>query len=582
MLAKKFALLSLILFGTLAFQVQEAFTQPVSPPPDPGNPTNPAGFNLAQTLSDQAQRTTLAFAGLGMMTGNLEAQSFFPPGKVADYTGFQYLRDNDPDNMGHNTSFLTRVANNVIYILDDSQFDQLKTLAVAQQDQINLYGWKRFPLMKAFRRLLEGNIPAGSTGLNLNAVKKASRELYLLDGQISFDRALLYAEILNSMNTTQKAYLDAMKGQGFNSWPDITQDQIDGRMKGLPQGTGQAVMTYASDLFSWYAGSVEADVYFCPERHGTYYGSFYMKDAPAVGHEGYSINEQLTATAGEALSDSSKGYVTPDQAASISSLVDSQRNNLYASSSANIVQVRTKIATLLRSLLTSMVSSDAIKAQVLALSEIYGNLDGENNYAYANVFAEVYQSLTLNQKTRLADLRKSILSGTYADGTPFDYTVATKPFLYSQVITNLSLIEPYIANTDYLFFEPDAITYPLTVNMAGTGSGTVGGGGDYAVGATVNLIAMPDAGSTFAGWSPSPCAASFAMPASALICIATFTTGAAQPGDVNGDGLVNALDVVAVINHFLGLQTWPVADVNGDGVINALDAIFVINKIMSL
>ena len=120
MLAKKSALLSLILFGTLAFQVQEVFTQPVSPPPDPGNPTNPAGFNLAQTLSDQAQRTTLAFAGLGMMTGNLEAQSFFPPGKVADYTGFQYLRDNDPDNMGHNTSFLTRIANNVIYILDDS------------------------------------------------------------------------------------------------------------------------------------------------------------------------------------------------------------------------------------------------------------------------------------------------------------------------------------------------------------------------------------------------------------------------------------------------------------------------------
>ena len=35
-------------------------------------------------------------------------------------TGFQYLRDNDPDNMGHNTSFLTRIANNVIYILNDA------------------------------------------------------------------------------------------------------------------------------------------------------------------------------------------------------------------------------------------------------------------------------------------------------------------------------------------------------------------------------------------------------------------------------------------------------------------------------
>ena len=25
---------------------------------------------------------------------------------------------------------------------------------------------------------------------------------------------------------------------------------------------------------SWYAGSVTADVYFCPERQGTYFGSF--------------------------------------------------------------------------------------------------------------------------------------------------------------------------------------------------------------------------------------------------------------------------------------------------------------------
>ena len=53
------------------------------------SPSEPA-FNMTQTLSDGAQRTTLAFSGVAMMTGNLEAQSFFPPGKVADYTGFQY------------------------------------------------------------------------------------------------------------------------------------------------------------------------------------------------------------------------------------------------------------------------------------------------------------------------------------------------------------------------------------------------------------------------------------------------------------------------------------------------------------
>ena len=66
-------------------------------------------------------------------------------------------------------------------------------------------------------------------------------------------------------------------------------------------------------------------------------------------------------------------------------------------------------------------------------------------------------------------------------------------------------------------------TYALTVTKAGTGSGTVSGGGTYAVGAPVTLTATADAGSTFNGWIPNPCANSFAMPASALTCTATFT-----------------------------------------------------------
>jgi hypothetical protein len=414
----------------------------------------PAAFNMSQTLSDGAQRTTLAFSGLAMMSGNLEAQTFFPPGKVADYTGFQYLRDNDPDNMGHNTSFLTRVANNVLYILTDAQLAKLKALASAQLDQIATYGYQRYPLMKAFRRQLEGDTPSGSSGLNLNAVKKASRTMYLIDGQISFDRALLYADIFRSFDSTQKAYLDAMKGKGWNSWPDIKDEQVRSKMSGMAQGTAVAVMTYASDLYSWYAGSVEADVYFCPERHGTYYGGFYIKDAPAIGHEGYSIDEQLTATAGAALSDASKGYVTQPQAEAMSSLVATQKDNLYASPVANIVKLRTDIAALLRSLLTSTASAESVKSQVLALSATYGELDGANNHAYASVFSQVYKTLSTEQKTKIAALRKSIMSGTYANGTPFDYSVATTNFLYSEPITNISVLTPYIGNTDYLFFEP--------------------------------------------------------------------------------------------------------------------------------
>ena len=422
-------------------------TQSVQVAPQPAG--SPA-FSMLQTVSDGAQRTTLAFSGLALLTGNLNAQSFFPPGKVADYTGFQFLRDNDPDNMGHNTSFLTRVANNVLYILTDAQLAQLKALAGNQASQISQYGYQRFALMQVFRRLIDGSLPSGKSGISLDAVKAASRALYQIDGQISFDRALLYANLIRSLDATQKGHLDAMKGKGWNSWPNISDAQVAAKTAGLNQAAKVAVMTYAGDLYSWYAGSLDADIYFCPERHGTYYGGFYIKDAPAIGHEGYSIDEQLTATAGAALSDSSKGYVSAAQAAVMSSLVDTQRANLYRGST-NIVQLRADIASLLRGLLRSTADSDAVKARVLALSATYGDLDGENNFHSASIFAQVHGLLSAPQKTSLASRRQSILSGTYSDGTPFDFTVAASPYLYSEVIADPSVLTPYVGDTDAFF-----------------------------------------------------------------------------------------------------------------------------------
>ncbi len=412
-----------------------------------------SGYDMTLTLSDTAQSTTIAFDGLAIITGNLDAQSFFPPGKVADYTGFQYLRDTDPDNMGHDTDFLTRVANNVIYILSDSQMAQLESLATTQLSQVNLYAYERYTLMDGFLRDLTGDIPAGSSGLNLDAVKQASSALYLIDGQLAFDRAMLYVNVYNSMDSTQIAYLQSMKGKGFNEWPDITNDQVASKMRNLPQGTGTLVMTYASDIFAWYEGSLYADVYFCPERHGTYYGGFYIKDAPAMGVSGYNISEELTNTAGSAIIDPSQGYVTQAQATPVTNLVDVQRNNLYAGD-ANIVATRTQIATLLRSLMVSTDSSAEVNAQVLALSKTYGDLDGEDNYNYATAFAQLNSALSASQQAQLAALRVSILSGTYADGTPFNFTVATTPYLYADPITDTSVLTPYLNDSDLLFSEP--------------------------------------------------------------------------------------------------------------------------------
>ena len=67
-------------------------------------------YIIDQAISDEAQGNTIAFDGLGFMSGNLGSQTFLPPGKVADYSGFQYLRDNDPTQLGHNTSFVTIIS----------------------------------------------------------------------------------------------------------------------------------------------------------------------------------------------------------------------------------------------------------------------------------------------------------------------------------------------------------------------------------------------------------------------------------------------------------------------------------------
>jgi hypothetical protein len=273
----------------------------------------PPAFTIEQTLSNGAQRNTIAFDGLAFLTGNLGADSFFPPGKVADFWGFQYLRDNDPTEMGHNTDFLTRAALNMLYVLTPSQRSKLIALARAQVDDINQYAYNRFALMDAFRRLLNGDLPAGSNGLNKGAVIAYSAQLYHLDGEISYARAQLMGGLLGELDATQRAYLDAMVGKGMLTWPVVQEPE---ELKGLEHDVKVAVMTYAGDMFSWYAGSVEADVYFCPERQGTYFGSFYMKDAPAVGNPNYTIPSNLTAEMGEAFLKT----LTPAQAPLITNL----------------------------------------------------------------------------------------------------------------------------------------------------------------------------------------------------------------------------------------------------------------------
>ncbi len=81
-------------------------------------------------LTASSNLPTIAFAAFAWLTGNLCADTFLPPGKVADIFGFQYVRDSEPGGNGHNSDYAGNVAVLVLNNLTDSQLGILKQLAV--------------------------------------------------------------------------------------------------------------------------------------------------------------------------------------------------------------------------------------------------------------------------------------------------------------------------------------------------------------------------------------------------------------------------------------------------------------------
>lgn len=392
-------------------------TKPVNAPVT----SSQSQYNIEQAISDNAQLNTMAFGGLGFLTGNTCSDSFLPPGKVADFFGFQYLRDVTQAGKGHSTDFVTNAANNVLKTLTATQKAQMLALAKSQASQVNEFALKRFPLMVAFRRQLDGAIPSGTTGLSKSSVMSYSSDLYALDGQISLDRAKLFSSIIGTLSADQKAYLDTMVKGGFASWTALP-DQLD--KSSMTHDENVLMMTYASEMFAWYAGDVEADTYFCPERQADYFGGFYLKDAPAMGNAGYTIDESITGDQGQAFINA----LNTTQKPIITNIITTQKSAI-----TGIVEKRRAIATELRKLLAGGTISDS---NVLVLSREYGALDGEISYYYATAFSQVGNTLTTAQKLTLTQLRGLT-----------DYPCAvTNAYLYSEKITM-----PTVINTDFLF-----------------------------------------------------------------------------------------------------------------------------------
>jgi hypothetical protein len=351
--------------------------------------SGPGNYTIEQAISDRAQLHTIAFNGLAFITGNYGADLFFPPGKAADYFGFQFMRDNDSNELGHNTSFLTRIAENVLNILNDEQKQLLNGLARSQEEQFTGFAQKRFVIIKAFRKKLEN--PA--LILNRDSVIKYFTSLYETDAKLSYSRAEVMGKIINSLSDGQKKILAGMSFLNSSTWPEAEHNNM-GRKK-LPHMQDVAVMTYASEFFSWYKGSVDADAYFCPERHGTYFGGFYLKDSPAMNNPGYSISTKLTGESGERF---------------LKILNDKQRNLLqeiiinHKSDLNKIVSTRKDISKELRKFIQGNVPDEA---PVTELAKQYGSLDGELSLSYAEAFAEIYRTLSSSQRSEINELRGS-------------------------------------------------------------------------------------------------------------------------------------------------------------------------------
>jgi hypothetical protein len=407
----KFVLFALLLGESLC----SASAQEQRPPN-----RKPGGhYSIEQAVSDRAQLNTIAFDGLAFLTGDFNCDTFLPPGKISDFFGFQYMRDIDGAAMGHNTDFLTRIADNTLRILNADQKAQLVALGQAQAPQIRELALKRFPLIQAFCRNLAGDFPAGSPSLNRTAVMKYASGIFEQSGELAFQRAEVYGKIVRSLTAEQIAEFARLKFGDSRTWPDGP-EAFDKRS--VSHDVHVAMMTYASEFFSWYAGSVEADTYFCPEGHGTYFGSFYMKDAPAVHQKNYSISTALTGDSGEAF----LAALNPAQREQVAGLVELQRKDL-----SDIVATRRVVATELR---RNMAGAAATREKVLELCRHYGELDGELSFFYATHFAEVNKTLTAEQHATLKRLRG------------IEGFTAKNPFVYADPISF-----PAIPNADFLF-----------------------------------------------------------------------------------------------------------------------------------
>jgi len=349
-------------------------------------------YTIQQATSDKAQLHTIAFNGLAYLTGNWGADCFFPPGKLADFFGFQYMRDHDKDEKGHSSAFLTNIAHQIIDILTPDQRNQLIELARQQAPIYDSFAYHRIAFIEGLRNYLESAKPEKK--LKHGSVISCYEQLYRLDGILSLNRARVLGNIILHFNENQKEKLEQLQYDHSQTWKPIP-EAID--KKQLSHREHVALMTYASELFSWYKGSLDADIYFCPERHGTCFGGFYLKDFPAMANHGYNISTSLTGDAGKQFI----SLLNPAQKKQLLDLPMKQQPMLN-----QLIKDRTTICIELRKCMRGELINEPIFNQAI---QSYGQQDGLITSLYAEAFAGLSATLTDEQRLQMKRIRNQDL-----------------------------------------------------------------------------------------------------------------------------------------------------------------------------
>lgn len=344
-----------------------------------------AGLN--QSLSSGAQTATIAFANFAWATGDLCADTFLPPGKVADIYGFQYVRDGTADGLGHNSGFANVVSAIVLNNLTSSQLDILKSLADAEVDLLNATVLSRQPFQYAMRRYL------GDPTLQLDMTKviEAMAHIYDLDANLTLLRGEYYGQVFRTLTQAQIDYWETFYDYNIWTFPNSQEliDNIHVILQGLDNSKSVEVQTFATDLFVQATQPLYADVYWAPERVSDFWGAFYLKDISVVGVANYTIDENATKDGGELFMD----VAGADAKTMIKGITALETPYLY-----DWVTVRTIVATELRKYHTH---NNINQSLVRDYMHLHGMYDGIISYYYAVNFTSITRALTSEQMATL-------------------------------------------------------------------------------------------------------------------------------------------------------------------------------------